>query len=179
MALRKTAAAVATSTLLGIALLPAIPETALAYGRADQPVAQVEISANCDNPSFGLCQEVGLGGVWVWSELDSDTGSGTVADPSPMDSTVTFCSHQTPGVPNGAFGHPDRDGVWYRISSLAEMPPGASPFFDTSVSYSSYYVMDFFPGTGQDDFIAVVPAPVGHYSLKPAHAVSIETQVAP
>ncbi len=31
---------------------------ALAYGSADQPIAQVEISANCNNPDFLLCQEV-------------------------------------------------------------------------------------------------------------------------
>jgi hypothetical protein len=95
-----------------------------------------------------------------------------------MDATVTFCGHGTPGQ-NGAFGHPDRIGTWSTINSLAAAPPGAFPFFDTSKTYSSYYVLDFFPGSGDEDFIAIVPAQVGHYGLNPVPAVSIQTQVAP
>jgi hypothetical protein len=153
---------------------------ARAYGRADQPIAEVEISANCDNPGFFLCAPppdgVGLGGVWVWSELDSAGGDGTSGT---MDATVTFCGHQTAGLPNGAFGHPDSVGVWWTITSLGDAPSGAFPFFDTSQTYTSYYVLDFFPGSGVDDFIAIVPASLGHYSLHPAPGVSIQTQVAP
>jgi hypothetical protein len=112
---------------------------------------------------------VGLGGVWVWAELAAG-GS--------MDATVAFCGHGASGA-NGAFGHPDPLGEWTTIDSLADAPAGAFPFFDTSQTYDSYYVLDFFPGTGSDDFIAVVPASLGHFSVKPAPAVTIETQVAP
>jgi hypothetical protein len=166
--------------LAGVALVSAMAAGvagapgAFAYGAADQPVAQVEISGNCDNPSFWLCAPepdgVGTGGVWVWSELDAD-GS--------MDATVTFCGHTVGGGGAGGFGHPDRDGHWWTISSLADAPANAGLFFDPSQSYSSYYVLDFFPGSGADDFIAIVPAAVGHYAWHPTHGVSIQTQVAP
>jgi hypothetical protein len=160
-----------------------------AYGKADAPVAQVEISGNCNNPSYSLCAPepdgVGTGGVWAWSELDTDTGSGTAADPSPMDATFAGCSHVVGGVGGpggaGAGGGPDPFGVWWKVTSLADssIPAEAFPFFDTSKSYPAYYVMDFFPGSGSDDFVAIVPAQVGHYSLHPAAGVTLQTQVAP
>jgi len=169
--------------VVGVALVAAaaaavaVPPGAFAYGAADHAVAQAEISANCDNPNFPLCAPepdgVGTGGVWVWSELDAD-GS--------MDATVTFCGHVVGGGgpgSAGAGGGPVRTGQWWTISSLADAPAAAFPFFDTSKSYPSYYVMDFFPGSGQDDFIAVVPVPQGHYSLRPVAGVTIQTQVAP
>jgi hypothetical protein len=154
---------------------------AMAYGSADQPIAQVEISANCNNPSFALCQEVGLGGVWAWAELDTAGGDGTSGT---MDYTLTFCGHSGPGGgPHsaGAFGHPG-EGDWWTVNSLGDaLAAGAFPFFDTSKTYSAYYVLDFFPGSPpQDDFIAVVPAPYGHYNggaLPPG--VAIQTEVAP
>jgi hypothetical protein len=160
---------------------------ALAYGSADQPIAQVEISGNCNNPSFPLCQEVGLGGVWSWAELD--TAGGSAAGGS-MDYTLTFCGHTGPGGgahSAGAFGHPG-EGRWYRVDTLGDAfglgstltgGAGASPFFDTSVAYDGYYVLDYFPGSGSGDFVAIVPAPYGHYGLNPVSAVAIQTTVAP
>lgn len=48
-------------------------------GKADQPLPQVEVSANCNNPSFPRCANVvGTGGVWVWIEVDAD-GTADVA----------------------------------------------------------------------------------------------------
>jgi hypothetical protein len=168
------------SLVVGIAILSAgaaatmAAPGAFAYGSADRPVAQVEISGNCDNPSFPLCAPepdgVGTGGVWAWSELDAD-GS--------MDATVAFCGHTVGGGGAGGGGGPVRSGHWWIISSLADAPAGAGPFFDPSKYHGSLYVLDFFPGSGADDFIAVVPTSVGHYSLHPAPAVSIQTQVAP
>lgn len=171
------------SLVVGIAILSAAAATTMAapgafgYGAADHPVAQVEISGNCDNPSFPLCAPepdgVGLGGVWVWSELDAD-GS--------MDATVAFCGHTVGGGgpgSAGAGGGPVRTGQWSTISSLADAPPGAAPFFDPSKYHGTLYVLDFFPGSGADDFIAVVPTTRGHYSMHPAPAVSIQTQIAP
>jgi hypothetical protein len=155
--------------------------TAFASGAADQPIAQVEISGNCDNPGFALCQEVGLGGVWTWAELNTAGGSGTSGS---MDFTATFCGHTGPGGgPHsaGAFGHPG-EGSWWTTNSLSDaLAAGAFPFFDTSQTYSAYYVLDFFPGTGPGDFIAVVPAVYGHFtspSWFPAGA-QFQTQVAP
>ncbi len=155
--------------------------TAFAYGSADQPIAQVEISGNCNNPDFALCQEVGLGGVWAWAELDTAGGNGTSGS---MDFTIAFCGHSGPGAgPHsaGGFGHPG-EGVWWTVNNLNDaLAAGAFPFFDTSKTYSAYYVLDFFPGSGADDFIAVVPAVYGHYSSPssfPAGA-QFQTQVAP
>jgi hypothetical protein len=187
MDVKKAALGLAASAALGLGTVVATTGTAFAYGSADNPVAQVEISANCDNPSFPLCAPpsqggVGLGGVWAWAELGTNTGSGTFADPSPMDSTVTFCSHGSPGQ-NGTSGSPDPFGVWYEAPSLQQAfqdaGPAASPFYNPSTYRGPVRVLDFFPGSGNHDFIAVVPATQGHYSLKPAPAVSIETQVAP
>jgi hypothetical protein len=153
---------------------------ALAYGHADQPIAQVEISGNCNNPAFGLCQEVGLGGVWAWAELDTAGGSTSGGS---MDYTLTFCGHSGPGGgPHtaGAGGGPG-EGTWVKVNSLgAAFALGGEPFFDTSVSYSAYYVLDFFPGSPPaDDFIAIVPAAYGHYGMNPVPAVTIQTTVAP
>jgi hypothetical protein len=144
---------------------------ALAYGHADQPIAQVEISGNCNNPAFGLCQEVGLGGVWAWAELDTAGGSTSGGS---MDYTLTFCGHSGPGGGPG-------EGTWVKVNSLgAAFALGGEPFFDTSVSYSAYYVLDFFPGSPPaDDFIAIVPAAYGHYGMNPVPAVTIQTTVAP
>lgn len=155
---------------------------ALAYGSADQPIAQIEISGNCNNPSYPLCAPppdgVGLGGVWVWSELDTSGGNLTSGT---MDATVTFCGHVIGGGgpgSAGAGGGPDRNGVWYTISSLDQAPAGAFPFYDPSKYSGNLRVLDFFPGS-PDDFITVVPAQMGHYSLQPVNGVTIQTQVAP
>jgi hypothetical protein len=150
--------------------------SALAYGHADQPIAQVEISANCDNPAFPMCQEVGLGGIWAWAELDTAGGTGTSGT---MDYTISFCQHG--GDFSGAFGHPG-EGTWWYVPTLEGVPlgpDGAFPFFDMS-SYDGaqgYYVLDF----AEDDFLAVVPAAYGHYRNPgdwPAGA-QFQTQVAP
>ena len=155
------------------------PGKALAYGSADQPIAQVEISGNCNNPSFPLCQEVGLGGVWAWAELDTTAGNTSSGS---MDYTLTFCGHSGPGGgahTAGAFGHPG-EGVWWKTSDLgAAFAAGGAPFFDPSQTYSAYYVLDFQTGTGSDDFIAIVPASYGHYGINPVPGVAIQTQVAP
>jgi hypothetical protein len=157
--------------------------SALAYGHADQPIAQVEISGNCNNPSFPLCAPeeqggVGLGGVWTWAELDTVGTDGTYGS---MDYTISFCGHTIGGGGPGSAGGlgTPGEGEWWTIANLADAPPLAFPFFDTSKSYDAYYVLDYFPGTGEDDFIAVVPAAYGHYGLHPVRGVTIQTQVAP
>jgi hypothetical protein len=40
-------------------------------------------------------------------------------------------------------------------------------------------VLDFFPGSGQEDFMPVVPAAQGHDSARPVSGVSLQVQVAP
>lgn len=154
---------------------------AFAYGAPDQPIAQVEISGNCNNPSFPLCAPppdgVGLGGVWAWAELDTSGGDLTQGT---MDATVAFCGHVIGGGGPGSAGGGGGpvEGKWFTISSLDKAPAGAFPFYDPSKYTGSLRVLDFFPGS-PDDFIAVVPAELGHYSLQPVNGVTIQTQVAP
>lgn len=163
--------------------------SALAYGHADQPVAQVEISGNCDNPSFWFCANVvGTGGIWAWAELDN-VASSTVSGWNTMDATVADCGHTVggggPGSAGGG-GGPGPFGVWQEFPSLgaAELATGgaAEPLLllgGGNPYTGSVYVLDFFPGSGPDDFEAVVPAAQGHYSAQPVAGVSLQIQVAP
>jgi hypothetical protein len=160
---------------------------ASAYGAADQPVAQVEISGNCDNPNFWFCANVvGTGGIWAWAELDN-VASATVSGWNEMDATVAECGHTVGGGGPGSaggFGHPDPFGVWHQYASLGAAlgaNPNAAPIFAIfGTTYTgSVYVLDFFPGSGQDDFEVAVPTQQGHYSAHPAKGVSIQIQIAP
>ncbi|HET7338146.1 MAG TPA: hypothetical protein VFK22_01245 [Candidatus Dormibacteraeota bacterium] len=80
--LRRLLPIVGLAGVLAAAGAAASGTTGLAYGAADQPVAQVEVSANCDNPSFPFCANVvGTGGIWFWVELDANhTGDLSGAD---------------------------------------------------------------------------------------------------
>jgi hypothetical protein len=135
---------------------------AAAYGNADHPLAQVELSANCNNPSFPLCQEVGLGGIWLWVEIDSD-GTADVAGAG--------CGHE-PGAGGGAGGIRG-EFPWTRFTGspdafAAAYPDGLLAGVDP---HGSYYVLGVF------DF--AFPTTVGHYSFRPVPAVTIQLQVAP
>ena len=54
------------ASLLAVGALGATTGGVAAYGHADQPLAQIEFSGNCNNPSFPLCAPppngFGLGG---------------------------------------------------------------------------------------------------------------------
>jgi hypothetical protein len=158
--------------------------SAFAYGSGDQPVAQVEISGNCDNPTFWFCADVvGTGGVWAWSELDN-VASSAVPGWNEMDATVAFCGHTQGGGGAGGFGHPDPFGVWKQYPNLGAAlgaNPGTAPIFAIfGTTYTgSVYVLDFFPGSGSDDFEVAVPTRQGHYGAHPAAGVSIQIQIAP
>lgn len=131
--------------------------TALAYGHADQPLAQVEVSGNCNNPDFAFCRDVvGLGGIWLWIEIDAD-GTADVAG--------SVCAHNIGGPGGGAF--PIR-GEFGWVS--ASIPP--SPQLLVVDPTSTYYVLqglDLFP----------LPVTQGHYSWHPVAGVSLQVQVAP
>jgi hypothetical protein len=184
----RRAAFLTVAAALSFGAMEAVSTTAaFAYGKADNPVAQVTLSANCDNPSFPMCAPqsqggVGLGGIWVWSELDANTGSTTSGT---MDATVAECGHTVGGGgpgSAGAGGGRDPFGTWQIEPSLGaamSANPLAHPFYDPSTYQGSVYLMDFFPGSGNQDFVAAVPTQQGHYSQHPAPGVSIQTQVAP
>lgn len=135
---------------------------ALAYGSADQPLAQVALSANCDNPAFPLCQQVGLGGIWLWVEIDTG-GSADVAGAE--------CGHDRAG--SGGAGSIKGEFDWTSFSGSPDQFAAAYPdgfLFGVDPNASYYVLLPF--GFG-------FPTTVGHYSLHPAPGVSIQLQIAP
>jgi hypothetical protein len=116
--------------------------------------------------------------------------STTVSGWNEMDATAAFCGHTVgsggPGSAGGG-GGPDPFGVWQEFPSLAaaEAATGgaAEPILAALGNDSAYsgavYVLDFFPGSGSDDFMPVVPVAQGHYSAHPVAGVSLQVQVAP
>jgi len=135
--------------------------SAAAYGAPDHPLAQIELSANCNDPAYALCQPrpygFGLGGVWLWIEIDSD-GSGDVAGAG--------CGHVR-GVGGGA------DSIKGEISWVkVTLPPGAFPFWTDPTN--TYYLVTLGPGE-----VIPFPVTVGHYSFMPTAAVAFQLQVAP
>jgi len=153
-------AALSATLALSAAALGA--SSVFAYGHADQPLAQVEISGNCNNPSFPLCaappEGVGLGGIWVWVEIDAN-GTGDVAGAG--------CGHNIGGPRGGA--ESIRGEIAWSYSSAENLPPEAQVFFADPTD--TYY---WIPALG-----FAVPVTQGHYSFHPASGVALEMQVAP
>jgi len=143
---------------------------ALAYGKADQPLAQVEVSANCDNPSFSLCapfpEGVGTGGIWYWVELDAN-GTG--------DLSGAACGHTVGGAggPGGAGAGSIKGTASWAYTSLEAAPPGAI-FFGTADPNDHYYAV-----TITDGSTWLIPTTTGHYGVKLANGVQIQITVAP
>lgn len=143
---------------------------AFAYGRADSPLAQVEVSANCDNPSFWLCapfpEGVGTGGIWYWVELDAD-GSG--------DLSGAACGHTVGGVggPGGAGAGSIKGTASWTYSTLETAPQGVI-FFGTTDPHDNYYLVTITDGSQW-----LIPVTTGHYGTKLAPGVQIQITVAP
>lgn len=182
------------TTLIGLAALALAgsvvgsTSSAYGYGSADQPQAQVEISGNCDNPDFPFCRDVvGTGGVWAWAELDNV--ASTTPGWNQMDSTIAFCQHVQGSAPphtSGGGGGPDPIGVWQEFSSLQAAQQAIGGIGEPLLTLGggnpytgAVYVLDFFPGTGPDDFVPIVPVTQGHYSAQPVPGVNLQVQVAP
>lgn len=153
------------STLVVAAILAALgigasAGSASAYGAAEQPLAQIELSANCNDPAFALCQPstgFGLGGVWLWIEIDAG-GSGDIAGAG--------CGHIR-GV--GGFAGPVNGEItWVKVT----LPPGAIPYWTDPTN--TYYLVFLSPQEA-----VAFPVTVGHYSFMPAPAVAFQLQVAP
>jgi hypothetical protein len=150
---------------LAATALGASSSSVLAYGKADAPLAQLELSANCDNASFPLCAAppagVGLGGLWLWMEIDRGgmaevSGAGCnhlngVSGAGPIHGTVPWWGfHGSPADLLAAFG-PN--------TFIVGIDPG-----------SNYYVVPF-------GF--AFPVTTGHYSVRLAPGVQIQATVAP
>ncbi|HEY3336588.1 MAG TPA: hypothetical protein VGK16_15250 [Candidatus Limnocylindrales bacterium] len=142
-------------------LLASAPGVA-AYGKAAQPLAQIEFSANCNNPGFGLCQEVGLGGIWFWVEIDGRNQRGDIAGAG--------CGHVRG---DGGGGGSIRGEIsWWWSASPQGLP--AVVFAPDPDGYYNFAL----PGPGGPEYFSF-PVTVGHHSAHPAAGVAIEVQVAP
>jgi hypothetical protein len=149
------------ASLLAVATLGASMGGVAAYGRADGPLAQIEFSGNCNDPEFFLCfpppAGFGLGGVWFWIEIDSNpAGTGDIAGAG--------CGHIR-GVGGG--GGPIRGEITWTGGAAT----GAVFFVDPNNMYYNVTIPD---GT-----VFSFPQTQGHYSFKPAPAVTIQLQIAP
>jgi hypothetical protein len=153
------AAAIVTVVAIGVAA-----PSAAAYGRADQPLRQIEFSANCNNPAFPLCAPApagfGLGGIWLWIEIDANQ-TGDVAGAG--------CGHVRGGGGGGA-GSIRGDVTWWWSAT----PQGFPAAFGAPPDANGYSNVDI--GGGE---VLAFPVTIGHYSAHPARGVAIEVQVAP
>jgi hypothetical protein len=149
------------AAVLAAACLVGTTGGVFAYGRADQPLAQIELSANCTNASSPLCSldNFGLGGIWLWVEIDQG-GTGDVAGAG--------CQH-LPGVFGGA--EPIRGeipGGW-TYSTREDLPAGVIAV--GTDPKDSYYLLSAFG--------FAFPVTTGHYSLTLDKGVFLQAQVAP
>jgi hypothetical protein len=147
---------------LAIVSLGASTGGVAAYGKADQPLAQIEFSANCNNPDFPLCAPppdgFGLGGVWLWIEIDGVNQTGDIAGAG--------CGHVRGG--GGGAGSIRGDITWWGSTG----PQGLAFAIDPNDLYYNVVLGDGGPPIS-------FPQTVGHYSFQPAPGVSVQTQVAP
>ena len=130
-----------------------------AYGAADQPLAQIEFSGNCNDASFSLCQQVGLGGIWLWIEIDANHTA---------DVAGAGCGH-LPGFGGGA-GPIRVNGIPWWWSATPQGNPGV---LDPQLDPNGYYNLAFGPE------VLSFNASVGHYSAHPVPAVTAQWQTAP
>ncbi len=152
----KRLAALLAALALALGMLGASAGGVMAYGSASQPLAQLTLSANCDNPSFGLCKIVGLGGIWAWVEIDAgNTGDMTGAE----------CSH---GSFNGAISI-KQDITWETMSG-AQIAQLGIPLFAPDPT-NTYYVVN--------ELGFAFPVTAGHYSFAPVPGVTLQMTVAP
>ena len=161
-------------SLVGVMIALAIifnwhPPRALAYGAAEHPLAQLELSGNCDNPAFPLCAppsrtSVGTGGIWIWIEIDAG-GTGDVRGAD--------CIHTVGGGgPVGAT--PIHGEITWTSVTLAQGIAGGGQFFGTIDPGNHYYLVVL-----PDGEKLIFPQTVGHYSYQPINGVSLQMQVAP
>jgi hypothetical protein len=148
------------SGLVAAGSLWAMAPAAAAYGRADHPLAQIEFSANCNNPSIFLCfpppAGFGLGGIWLWIEIDANQ-TGDVAGAG--------CGHVR-GVGGGA-GPIKGDVSWWPSAT----PQGLAFNVDPNGHYYNVLLPD---GT-----LVSFPQTQGHYQFTLGPGTTVQTTIAP
>jgi hypothetical protein len=149
---------VALGAALAVAALGVTTGSTFAYGKADAPLAQLELSANCTNAGSPYCAPsmFGLGGIWLWIEIDT----GGTADVSGAE-----CGH-LPGLGCGA--GPVKGTVPWWYSSAEDLPAGtiAVGTDPNDLYYATVFGFAF-------------PVTTGHYSLRLDKGVFLQAQVAP
>ena len=161
MVILKALRSLVAACLLALMVIGVSTGAVAAYGAAEHPLAQLELSANCNDPSFDLCQQVGLGGVWVWIEID-EGGTGDIAGAG--------CGHDRAG--HGGASKILGEITW-TYGTAADVI-GANGFLFGVDPGNQYYLVEVFPGE-----VFGFPTTVGHYSFHPVPAVTIQLQVAP
>jgi hypothetical protein len=160
-------------TLPVVAIMALIAcDSAFAYGKAESPLAQIEFSGNCNNPSFPFCAPppngVGTGGIWFWIEIDAG-GEGDIAGAG---CGHTFGTHG----PGSAGAGPIKGEITWKYSNRADgVSAGALTFPGLEDPADRYYLVTL-PG-GVEKFL--FPTTVGHYSFMPTNGVALQLQVAP
>ena len=145
--------------------------SALAYGRAESPLAQIEFSGNCNNPGFPFCAPppagVGTGGIWFWIEVDAG-GGGDIAGAG---CGHTFGSH---GPGSAGAGSLKGEITWTYSTRANGVTAGAQAFPGMEDPGDRYYLVTLPAG---EKFL--FPTTVGHYSFRPVSGVALQLQVAP
>lgn len=167
--IRRLLPIVGLAAVLAGAAVASSATSASAYGKADQPLAQVEVSANCDNPSFGFCANVvGTGGIWFWVELDADhSGDLNGAD----------CGH-TVGGAGGPFGA-GAGSISTSVTWFYSSTPVGVNVLDAADPFDTKGITNWYVIVMPDGPPFSVPVQQGHYSWQPTSGVSLQTTVAP
>lgn len=164
MSVRRVVSAIgfAGSVILGGVVVAPLAASA---STSNPTLAQVELSANCDNAA--LCGFVGgTGGIWFWTSIEANN-TGDLSGAS--------CGHTVGGIggPGGAGSGSIQETIAWTYTTL-EAAPQTANFFGTTDATDSYYLISG-PGIGQ----WVVPTVTGHYSVKLAVGIQIQITVAP
>jgi hypothetical protein len=159
MRVSRVTAAVVVSAALAAVVAMALAPGASAYGKADQPIAQIGLVQNCMNPSLcGTDTAKGGFGLWVWIEIDAGGGG---------DAAGAGCGHlQGFGAGGGGFHGP----ISWVPASGGELA-GLGAVAVATDPNDSYYVIE---GAG-----IAIPTTPGHYSVMTAPGIQTQVQVSP
>ena len=176
MSLRKVLLSLSLASTVGVIAAMMLGGTVLAYGKADQPLAQIEFSGNCTNPDFPFCAPppdgVGTGGIWYWIEIDAG-GTGDIAGAG--------CGHTVGGVggPGGAGADSIKGEISWTYSTAEDAPANAQTFPGLQDPGDQYYLVTLPPDPTGSSEMFLIPTTTGHYSFSPIHGVTLQLQVAP
>ncbi len=157
---------VACGLALAFALSMAVVALPRARAYGSTAMWQIELSVNCNNETICSGGPHGLGGIWIWAELDAVGGNAT----------ETGCGHT--GAPVLTLT-PPFGGAFHMNSIVLGWTVGADGNFvvlgetDTFVGHGTPVTVTISPEYADTG----IPAAPGHYSLNLAPGVVVEEQV--